>query len=89
MLARLVRLALTAIPGDRLLDAIVRGGARRMAARFIAGSNPEEAVATALRLRRRHVAFTADLLGESVISEAEADSYQRTCLDLLRGLAGL
>src|SRR5262249_32371270 len=38
-------------------------------------------------LRRRRLAFTADLLGEAVISEAEADAYQQTCLNLLRGLA--
>ena len=43
---------------------------------------------TVLRLRGRQLAFTADLLGEAVISEAEADVYQQTCLDLLRGLAG-
>ena len=36
----------------------------------------------------RRLAFTADLLGEAVISEAEADAYQQTCLDLIRGLAG-
>ena len=43
---------------------------------------------TVLELRRQRIAFTADLLGEAVISEAEADAYQQTCLDLIRGLAG-
>ncbi len=63
-------------------------GAGHMARRFIAGSTPTEAFRTVLGLRRHHLAFTADLLGEAVISEAEADAYQATCINLLRGLAG-
>ena len=74
--------------GDRLLAKVARGTATRMARRFIAGSTPEEAFRTVLGLRRKRVAFTADLLGEAVITEAEADAYQRTCLELLGGLAG-
>lgn len=71
-----------------LLGGISRLAATHMARRFIAGENPVEALATVLSLRRQGVAFTADLLGESVISEHEAEVYQQTCLDLLRGLAG-
>ena len=56
------------------------------------GSSPERRPPrrsqTVLALRRQRLAFTADLLGEAVISEAEAEAYQQTCLDLLRGLAG-
>ncbi len=59
-----------------------------MARRFIAGSTPIEAFRTVHALRHRHLAFTADLLGEAVISEAEADAYQATCIKLLRGLSG-
>ena len=44
--------------------------------------HPDEALQTVLALRRRKLAFTADLLGEAVISEAEADLYQQTCLAL-------
>ena len=40
-----------------------------------------------LGLRDKSLAFTVDLLGEAVISEAEADLYQQTCLDLIRGLS--
>jgi RHH-type transcriptional regulator, proline utilization regulon repressor / proline dehydrogenase / delta 1-pyrroline-5-carboxylate dehydrogenase len=64
-----------------------RTGAGHMARRFIAGSTPTEAFRTVLALRHRHLAFTADLLGEAVISEAEAETYAATCVDLLRGLA--
>ena len=59
-----------------------------MARKFIAGATPGQATTTVLGLRGRKLAFTADLLGEAVISEAEADLYQQTCLDLIRGLAG-
>ena len=65
-----------------------RGSASLMAKKFIAGATPDEALRTVLALRRRKLAFTADLLGEAVISEAEADVYQRTCLALIRGLNG-
>ena len=71
-----------------ILAAAARSGAGHMARRFIAGSTPTEAFRAVHALRRRGLAFTADLLGEAVISEAEADAYQATCLGLLRGLAG-
>ena len=59
-----------------------------MAKKFIAGATPDEAMETVMALRRGRLAFTADLLGEAVISEAEADLYQQTCLALIRGLDG-
>ncbi len=63
-----------------------RAAAGAMARKFIAGATPDEARKTVLALRARRLAFTADLLGEAVISEAEADLYQETCLALIRGL---
>jgi len=83
-----VRLAPGGTPAARLLAGVARGAATHMARRFIAGENPAEALETVRALRREGVAFTADLLGEAVISEHEAEVYQQTCLDLLRGLAG-
>jgi RHH-type proline utilization regulon transcriptional repressor/proline dehydrogenase/delta 1-pyrroline-5-carboxylate dehydrogenase len=86
-----MRLPLGLMPGgsagDRLLAGLAHAATVRMARRFIAGSNPSEALQTVRDLRRRRLAFTADLLGEAVISEAEADAYQQTCLEMLRGLA--
>ena len=73
--------------GARGLAGAARFAATHVAHRFIAGSTPDEALRTVLKLRRQRIAFTADLLGEAVISEAEADLYAQTCLDLLRGLA--
>ncbi len=74
--------------GDRMLGGMARFAATTMARRFIAGSTPDEAFVTVQKLRKKGLAFTADLLGEAVISEHEADSYQQTCLELLKGLAG-
>ena len=74
--------------GTRGLAAFARFATTHMARRFIAGENPSEALETVLALRRQGLAFTADLLGEAVISEREADAYQTTCLELIRGLAG-
>ncbi len=71
----------------RELARFARFSATHMARKFIAGETPAEALATVRRLRDQGLAFTADLLGEAVISEREAESYQQTCLDLLRGLA--
>ena len=72
----------------RALAGFARFAAAHNARRFIAGENPTEALATVRALRRQGLAFTADLLGEAVISEREAEIYQQTCLDLIRGLAG-
>ena len=74
--------------GHRLLAGIARTAATQMAGKFIAGSTPAEAFRTVRKLRRKGLGFTADLLGESVITDEEDLSYQRTCIDLLNGMAG-
>ncbi len=73
---------------EEWLAAVARHAAGLMARKFIAGATPAEAIQTVVDLRRRKLAFTADLLGEAVISELEADVYQQTCLTLLRDLEG-
>jgi RHH-type proline utilization regulon transcriptional repressor/proline dehydrogenase/delta 1-pyrroline-5-carboxylate dehydrogenase len=74
--------------GDRMVASLARHSAEIMAKRFIAGSNPAEALVTVKRMRHERLAFTADLLGEAVTSEREADAYRDTCLELLTGLHG-
>jgi RHH-type transcriptional regulator, proline utilization regulon repressor / proline dehydrogenase / delta 1-pyrroline-5-carboxylate dehydrogenase len=64
-----------------------RSNARRMAKRFIAGGNVGEVLTSVTKLRRSGHAFTLDLLGEAVVSEPEAERYQRQYLDLIEGLA--
>ena len=73
------------VRGD-ILATVARQSATHMARKFIAGSTPAEAFETVRKLRRRGVGFTADLLGEAVISDHEAEAYAQTCTDLLEGL---
>ena len=61
-------------------------GAEGMAKRFIAGRNAKEATGAVERLRRGHLTFTLDLLGEAVTSETDALAYQKKYLDLLSEL---
>ena len=85
------RLVLNMSPPDSLagkaLALSARKNARKMAERFIAGTKVEEVLQSVTRLRRQGLAFTLDLLGEAVVSEREAEAYQRSYLDLLAGLA--
>jgi RHH-type transcriptional regulator, proline utilization regulon repressor / proline dehydrogenase / delta 1-pyrroline-5-carboxylate dehydrogenase len=70
-----------------MLASVARSNAQRLARRFIAGSNVEEALATIAAMRRRRMTFTVDLLGEATITEAESEHYQQQYLELLEGLA--
>jgi RHH-type proline utilization regulon transcriptional repressor/proline dehydrogenase/delta 1-pyrroline-5-carboxylate dehydrogenase len=70
----------------RAVALAVRRNATRMAQRFIVGATPAEALTTLRRLRRQHLAFTLDLLGEATLSEEEAVSYQQQYLHLLTSL---
>ncbi len=57
-----------------------------MAGQFILGSTPQEALAPLERLRSLGMAFTADLLGEAVVSESEAEDYFHRYLELFEVL---
>jgi len=71
---------------SRALAYNARANATRMARRFIAGTNVHEVLAAVTSLRKQGFAFTLDLLGEAVISEREAEDYQKSYLDLIDGL---
>ncbi len=58
-----------------------------MARQFIAGRNPDEVIATLRKRREQKIGFTVDVLGETVMSEAEADEYAGRYADLLEKLA--
>ncbi len=73
------------VTGD-ILATVARTSATHMARKFIAGSTPAEAFETVKKLRKRGVGFTADLLGEAVTSDVEAEAYAQTCTELLQGL---
>ncbi len=59
----------------------------RMARKFIAGENVEESFEALKDIRDRGMTFTLDLLGEAVLSEAEADNYMNACIEALRELS--
>jgi RHH-type proline utilization regulon transcriptional repressor/proline dehydrogenase/delta 1-pyrroline-5-carboxylate dehydrogenase len=84
------RLGLRMIPREGPLAwafaSLATRNAETMARKFIAGSNVAEAVEAVRRMRKEHLAFTIDLLGEATITEAEADYVQKQYLDLLTGL---
>jgi RHH-type proline utilization regulon transcriptional repressor/proline dehydrogenase/delta 1-pyrroline-5-carboxylate dehydrogenase len=71
----------------RMLAATAYHSAQRLARKFIAGSNLDEALAAIAQLRRRSLAFTIDRLGEATITEQEADQAQADYLELIRGLS--
>src|SRR5438128_9202245 len=73
--------------GGGLLAWMADVNAKRMARRFIAGSNVQEALRSIAALRRQSLAFTIDLLGEATITEEEAEQYQRQYLELIEGLS--
>ena len=57
-----------------------------LAHKYISGENIKQVVKTVERLRKEKMAFTIDLLGEAVITEAEAQSYLDRYLELMQQL---
>src|SRR5215212_1542328 len=72
----------------KTLAAAAQFNVRRLARRFIAGSDLPQTLEAIKELRRRSLAFTIDLLGEAVLSESEALKYQGQYLHFLEGLTG-
>lgn len=58
-----------------------------LAYKYIAGENINEVIKTIERLRKEGMAFTIDLLGEAVITEAEAQSYLDRYIELIQQLS--
>jgi len=71
-----VIVALLKVPGlDRLMVAIADFQVRQMAKNFIVGNSWEQAWKKLQVARERKLAFTLDILGETVFSEGEAEYY--------------
>src|SRR5438552_14431876 len=66
---------------------ILRWNVSGMARQFIAGRNPDDVMATLRKHHAQKIGFTVDLLGEGVVSEAQANEYAARYLDLLEKLA--
>jgi RHH-type proline utilization regulon transcriptional repressor/proline dehydrogenase/delta 1-pyrroline-5-carboxylate dehydrogenase len=71
----------------RKIAQVARFGARMQAWNFIAGTNSEEVLRAAERERRQRRAFTLDVLGEHITSEAEAEYYTRVYCELIEQTA--
>jgi RHH-type proline utilization regulon transcriptional repressor/proline dehydrogenase/delta 1-pyrroline-5-carboxylate dehydrogenase len=65
---------------------VLRWNVSEMARQFIAGRNSHEVIATLRKRRAQKIGFTVDVLGEAVVSEAEADEYAAIYGDLLEKL---
>ncbi|NJR69452.1 MAG: L-glutamate gamma-semialdehyde dehydrogenase [Synechococcales cyanobacterium CRU_2_2] len=57
-----------------------------LARKYIAGENLGQATKSIEQLRKQSMTFTMDLLGEAVITEAEAESYLNQYLELIQQL---
>src|SRR5246500_3035078 len=66
---------------------VLRWNVSETARQFIAGRNPDDVIATLRKRRAQKIGFTVDVLGEAVVSEAEADEYAARYADLLEKLA--
>ena len=83
-----MRVALKAASGASwLFGPAVKAQVAALARQFMLGEDPHEIVDALRRLHDADVSFTVDVLGEAVVSEAEADKYAARYLDLLELLA--
>ncbi len=73
--------------GRAVLTRTARLFAADFAKRFIAGTNHREVLRAAKKQRDLNQAFTLDILGEAVTSQAEAESFLDLYCGLLRGVA--
>jgi len=64
----------------------IRSNVTSLAERFIVGRDAREALPVLRKLYDQGFAFTVDLLGEAVVSDAEADAYAARYLDLIDNL---
>ena len=71
-----LRLGLKAAGGASwLFGSGVKAQVTGMARQFMLGNDEKEIAATLRKLHEQGIAFTVDVLGEAVVSEAEADEY--------------
>ncbi len=70
-----------------LFGAGVKAQVTGMARQFMLGNDEAEIAGTLRKLHEQDLAFTVDVLGETVVSEAEADEYAQRYLRLMDSLA--
>ncbi len=75
----------TVVPG--IVARVIRASVKSLAAQFIAGADPENALESLQKLREDDAALSIDLLGEAVVSDIEANRYAGRYLEALDFLA--
>jgi RHH-type proline utilization regulon transcriptional repressor/proline dehydrogenase/delta 1-pyrroline-5-carboxylate dehydrogenase len=73
--------------GTAVSARVARRNIERMGRQFIVGETPEEAARAIHRLWRQGKAFTVDLLGEKILTSAQADGYATRVAHVLDVLA--
>lgn len=68
---------------------LIKANVTSLARQFIAGATPGEALGELKKLRREGRAFTVDLLGEAVLSDPEAKTFEGRYLELVDALKEL
>lgn len=74
-----------ALPGQ-VAATTVSTAVETLAHKYIAGENIKQVTKTIEQLRKEKMGFTVDLLGEAVITEAEAQSYLDRYLEMMEQL---
>ncbi len=74
------------VPGQ-LAATTVAPAVETLAYRYISGETIDKSIKAIERMRKDKLAFTMDLLGEAVITEAEAQAYLQRYLDLMEQLS--
>ena len=70
----------------KMLARTIRSNIEGMAKQFIIGENIKDSIKSLKKLRKSNFTFTVDILGEATVSEAEAEQYQQSYLELLDAL---
>ncbi|GLV49203.1 proline dehydrogenase [Thermus sp. LT1-2-5] len=81
------RQAVLSVAGNPRVEALLKGRAKSLVRRYVAGETLEEALKAAEALEAHGVHAILDLLGEGVRREEEARAFQEGILALVRALA--
>ncbi len=73
------------VPGQ-MAATTVSTAVETLARKYIAGENLKQALKSIEQLRKQKMTYTVDLLGEAVITEAEAQSYRDRYIELIEQL---
>jgi len=72
---------------SHLIAPLVRKAVQQIGGRFIAGETADEAYRTIAHLHQKSMQSSLDILGEAVLSEEEAEHYQKQYLELIEALS--